>query len=83
MKPTQLYTVSQKKGATFISAIILANIARILIILSLRLLRKVVLKRPPHLKVCRRTTLQNLNAQLYNFTRMLLNSIWCNNILFQ
>jgi len=79
MKPTHLYTVS-KKGATFISAIILANTARILIIFFTQIAEKDGLKRPPHLKVCRRTTLQNLNAQLYNFTRMLLNSIWCNNI---
>jgi len=33
-------------------------------------------------QICCRTTLRNLHAQLYNFTRKLLNSIWSNAIKF-
>ena len=33
-------------------------------------------------QVCCRTTLRKLNVQLHNFTRKLLNSVWCNNISF-
>jgi len=50
------------------------------VVFSGLLLRKVVLKPTTSPQLCCRTTLRNLNAQLYNFTTKLLNSIWCNNV---
>ena len=79
-----VYTLCVKKGCHFYFCNNFGKFRPIVIILSCCILRStaeeggIVTTTSP--EVCCRTTLRNWNAQLYNFTSKLLNSIWYNNV---